>query len=207
VGDRRKDKHKDPETEPELDELPAEEGGEELPSDLEEEHRGGGAAPILSWVLFLVLPCYLLDQLVKFVIVKKVVEGFPIEVIPGFFEILHVRNRGAAFGMLQNLPEWLQPFRTYFFLGVTVVAFVAMLVIFLRSKEKHWLIKLVFGLIIAGALGNLTDRFVYGSVVDFLSVGIGSFRWPTFNLADTYISLGMMGLLLYIFTTPREEDE
>ena len=80
-----------------------------------------------------------------------------------------------------------------------------MFVVFFRAQEKSWLLKLVFGLIIAGALGNLTDRFVYGEVVDFLSVYVGKYRWPTFNLADTYITLAMLGLLFHIFTVPGEE--
>ena len=61
-------------------------------------------------------------------------------------------------------------------------------------------------LIIAGALGNLTDRFLFGEVVDFLSFYIGRFRWPTFNLADTYISLGMAGLLITVLFMPKEPE-
>jgi signal peptidase II len=204
VSDKHKDKHKDKHTEEELEELPEVGCAEEsVPEVVVEEPRGRRRAPLIAWALFLVVPCYALDQIVKYVIVKKIVLGTGFTVIPGFMDIIHVRNTGAAFGMLQGIPEHL---RTWFFLGITLVAFVAMFVVFSRAREKSALLKLVFSLIIAGALGNLTDRFVYGEVVDFLSMYIGSFRWPTFNLADTWITLGMMGLLFHIFTMPTEEE-
>lgn len=196
--DKRDDNYKDWESEEPLEE----EGEGELPREIVEEPRVRRKAPLLAWALFLVLPCFAADQISKSVIVRQVELGTGFNVIPGFFDILHVRNTGAAFGMLQGIPE---PVRTWFFLGITVAAFIAMFVVFFRAQEKSWLLKLVFGLIIAGALGNLTDRFVYGEVVDFLSVYIGKYRWPTFNLADTYITLGMLGLLFHIFTVPGEE--
>jgi signal peptidase II len=199
VSDKHKDKNKDKE----LEELLEEESIEELSDEVVEEPRGRRSAPLISWALFLALPCYVADQIAKSVIVRKVELGTGFNVIPGFFDIIHVRNTGAAFGMLQGIPDSV---RNYFFLGITVVAFIAMFVVFFRAREKSWLLKLVFSLIIAGALGNLTDRFVHGEVVDFLSVYIGRFRWPTFNLADTYITLGMLGLLFHIFTMPKEED-
>lgn len=201
MADRYRDR--DESKDRELEELLEGEGGEGLPEENDGESPREVKAGLVPWVLFLILPCYALDQIVKTIIVKKAELGIPYNVIPGFFDILHVRNTGAAFGMLQNIPVQV---RTYFFLGVTVVAFVAMFVIFMRAKERSRLISLVFSLVIAGALGNLTDRFLYGEVVDFLSVYIGTFRWPTFNLADTYITLGMLGLLFHILTMPREED-
>jgi signal peptidase II len=128
--------------------------------------------------------------------------GTGFNVIPGFFDIIHVRNTGAAFGMLQGIPD---PIRTWFFLGVTVAAIIAILVMFIGIREKSWLLKLVFCLVVAGALGNLTDRFSHSEVVDFLSLYVGRFRWPACNLADVYISLGMIGLIFHILTAPKEE--
>ncbi|HQG32306.1 MAG TPA: signal peptidase II [Deltaproteobacteria bacterium] len=194
---RKKDKNK--EGGPALD--------EEVELDLPEEEpedRDGRRASLLAWALFLVIPCYAADQLSKWLICRKVEVGTGFNVIPGFLDIIHVRNTGAAFGMLQGIPE---PFRTYFFLGITIVAFIAILVVFLKIRERSRLLLAVFSLIIAGALGNLTDRFLFGEVVDFLSLYVGRFRWPTFNLADTYISLGMVGLLVHIFLTPSKEKE
>lgn len=194
---RKKDKSKESEPLFDEDEKP------DLPEE-EPEDRGGKRASLFAWALFLVIPCYAADQLTKWLICRKVEVGTGFNVIPGFLDVIHVRNTGAAFGILQGIPE---PVRTYFFLGITVIAFIAILVVFLRIKERSWLLRVVFSLIIAGALGNLTDRFLFGEVVDFLSLYVGNFRWPTFNLADTYISLGMVGLLIHIFMTPSEEKE
>ncbi|MRR14357.1 signal peptidase II [archaeon] len=177
---------------------------EEIPelSEGPEEPGGGRRGSILPWVLIIVLPCYLADQLTKWLVCRTMEIGTGFNVIPGFFDIIHVRNTGAAFGMLQGIPT---PVRTWFFLGVTIVAFIAIFVMFIRIKEKSWLLKLVFCLIVAGAMGNLTDRFSYSEVVDFLSVYVGRFRWPAFNLADIYITIGMLGLIIHIMTAPKEE--
>lgn len=178
-----------------------EEGGLLPEESIEENKRRRGS--IFAWGLFLVLPCYIADQLTKWLICKNIEVGTGFNVIPGFFDIIHVRNTGAAFGMLQGIPE---PIRTTFFLGITIIAFIAIFMVFIKIKERSWLLKMVFSLVIAGALGNLTDRFIFGEVVDFLSVYVKSFRWPTFNLADTYISIGMIGLLLHIFLMPKEKE-
>lgn len=152
--------------------------------------------PIIRWGLLLVLPCYALDQWTKRLICEQVDIGTGFSVIPGFFDIIHMRNTGAAFSMLQGLPV---AYRTYFFLGVTVIALVAIFTVFWKSTDGSWLLKCVLSLIIAGAIGNLTDRILFNEVVDFLSFYIGRYRWPTFNLADIYISLGMAGLLIHTF--------
>ncbi len=174
----------------------------ELPEE-PEVTQGRKRSGLFIWALAVVLPCYAVDQLTKWLICKKIEIGTGFNVIPGFFDIIHVRNTGAAFGMLQGIPE---PIRTYFFLGVTIAAFIAIFFMFAKIKEKSWLLKLVFSLIVAGAIGNLTDRFMYSEVVDFLSFNLVKWRWPAFNLADVYISLGMIGLLLHIFFMPQDEE-
>lgn len=148
---------------------------------------------VLAWAIFLVLPCYLIDQVSKLLILKNLGIGEGITILPGYFEILHVRNTGAAFGLLQGLPD---PFRTIFFLLITIAACVAILMIFRQSDDDSVLLKVALCLILAGALGNLTDRLVHKEVVDFINVHIRRYAWPTFNIADTFISIGMVGLLL-----------
>jgi signal peptidase II len=156
---------------------------------------------LLIWVLFLTIPCYLVDQLTKRIINTHLSIGQGFTVIPGFFDIIHMRNTGAAFGMLQGLPE---TYRTLFFATITITACAAVFFIFWSMKDTSWIIKAVFSLIIAGALGNLTDRFLFSEVVDFLSFHIGRYRWPTFNMADTYITAGMIGLLIYSFLMQKK---
>lgn len=163
--------------------------------------RSGSLRFLAAWGLLLVLPLYLADQLTKWLVYRSMEVGAGFTVIPGFFDIIHVRNTGAAFGILRDIPESV---RTWFFLGITAVALVAIVVIFWKSGERSWIFKAILCLVIAGALGNLTDRFLFGEVVDFLSFSVGPLRWPTFNLADTYISLGMVGLLTSVLLMPKE---
>lgn len=156
---------------------------------------------LLCWGLFLTAPCYIVDQLTKWLINTHLEIGRGFSVIPGFFDIIHMRNTGAAFGMLQGLPE---TYRTLFFASITIIACAVVFYIFWSMTETSWLLKAVFSLIIAGAIGNLTDRFFFNEVVDFLSFHLGSFRWPTFNMADTYISIGMIGLLIHSFLIQKK---
>ncbi|MDT8273165.1 MAG: signal peptidase II, partial [Desulfomonilia bacterium] len=129
------------------------------------------------WGLLLTLPCYVLDQWTKRLIVSSLDIGQGFTVIPGFFDIIHTRNPGAAFSLLQSLPE---TYRTLFFTGVTLVAFVAVFFVFFKASRASVVLKLTMSLIVAGAIGNLTDRYLFNEVVDFLSFSVGSFRWPTF---------------------------
>ena len=162
---------------------------------------GRSFGSIIRWGLLLVLPLYALDQWTKRLICDQVDIGTGFTVIPGFFDIIHMRNTGAAFSLLQGIPV---TYRTYFFLSVTIIALVAIFTLFWKSSETSWLLKAVMSLIIAGAIGNLTDRILFNEVVDFLSFYIGHYRWPTFNLADTYISLGMAGLIIHTFFTSKK---
>jgi signal peptidase II len=159
---------------------------------------------LLLWIGLLALPCYIIDRLTKWLVYSRMEVGTGFTVIPGFFDIIHARNTGAAFGMLQNLPE---AYRTLFFIMVTLVACIAMFVIFWKTIDDSWVLKAVFSLIIAGALGNLTDRIMFNEVVDFLLFHLGRYRWPTFNMADTWISAGMIGLLVYSFFSPEKSGK
>jgi signal peptidase II len=156
---------------------------------------------LATWTGLLAVPCYGIDQWTKWLVNENMEIGSGFTVIPGFIDIIHARNTGAAFGILQGLPE---TYRTPFFGLITLIACGAILVIFWKMADDSWLLKTVLCLIIAGALGNLTDRLIFGEVVDFLSFHIGRFRWPTFNMADTWISLGMAGLLVQTFLVQKK---
>jgi signal peptidase II len=155
---------------------------------------------LLAWGILLVLPCYLIDQVTKLLILKHLQIGQAITILPGYFEILHVRNTGAAFGILQGLPD---PYRTIFFLVITILACGAMLMIFRHADDDSIFLKAALCLILAGALGNLTDRLIHQEVVDFINVHVQSWRWPTFNIADSYISVGMVVLIISMMKSPK----
>ena len=132
-----------------------------------------------------------LDQLTKYVIQTHVRLHSIITVVPGFFNITHVRNKGAAFGMLSTLPEF---WRNTFFITVTIIAVAAIIALIVKTQER--LPVYTFSLIAGGALGNLIDRVRYGEVVDFVQWYVKSYYWPSFNVADSAITIGVVLLAI-----------
>lgn len=137
----------------------------------------------------------LVDQVAKFIIIKYVFLHDTIQVIPGFFNITHVRNKGAAFSLLSDLPAALRP---AFFIIVTCAALVVIVAVIRRTQVRLQLVAL--SLIAGGAVGNLVDRIRFGEVVDFIDWYVRSWHWPAFNVADSAISIGAVllggGMLL-----------
>ena len=130
------------------------------------------------------------DQVTKALVVASVPFGGRQEVVGDFVQIWHVRNTGAAFSLF--------PGATWLFMLVTAGALV-MIAYFYRSfRARGAWIHVILGTVLGGTLGNLTDRLRHGYVVDFLSVGIGDMRWPTFNVADSALVVGIGLLVLYL---------
>jgi len=160
-------------------------------------------------VLLTIVPSvFVLDQLTKLAILKLVELGDRIPVIPGFFDIVHFRNTGAAFGMFSDAHH---SFRVPFFYAVAVVAIVAIAFFYRSLPEREKLMPVAFSLVLAGIAGNVLDRIFLGSVVDFLSFHLGDaaldftlfgarkhipLEWPAFNVADSAITVAM-GLLIW----------
>lgn len=133
------------------------------------------------------------DRLTKLWIVDRLAHGGEVEVISGFFSIVHFRNPGAAFGMASGLTS---PWREALLISVAVLA-VAMLANLVRmSSSNERLLRVSAALIIGGAIGNLYDRVAYGEVVDFLYFYWGQWYWPAFNVADSCISVGAVLLIV-----------
>jgi Lipoprotein signal peptidase len=111
-----------------------------------------------------------------------------------FFRITLVLNPNTAFGISlgENFPY------------APVSGALALFVLYLLVKEKNIFSKTMYSLILAGALGNITDRIINGAVVDFIDLGIGNLRWFTFNLADVFVSLGIAGLIIGGFIVKNE---
>jgi signal peptidase II len=138
------------------------------------------------WVGTIIGIVLLLDQITKYIIEKNVRLFDVIPVIPGFFNITHVRNKGAAFSLFAGAPE---AFRSLFFATVTIVAIVAIVLLIRKTNER--LLIVAFSLIAGGAVGNLIDRVRYGEVVDFIQWYVKSHFWPSFNIADSAITVGV----------------
>lgn len=158
-----------------------------MPGRLRAKHIG-----LLGLSLVLVL----LDQISKGVVVQtlRIYESIP--VIPGFFNIVHVRNRGMAFGMM-NRPD--ADMISWILSGVTVIAIVILVVWLFRLKEDETGMAWGLTCILGGAFGNLIDRVRYGEVVDFLDVYVGTYHWPAFNVADASITVGTFLVAFMLF--------
>jgi signal peptidase II len=143
----------------------------------------------------------ILDQVSKIIISGSIRFYDSIPVIDGFFNLVHVRNRGMAFGLM-NRPD--TGISQYFLIAVTIIA--VLLIIIWAFKLKHGERGLLFGLslILGGAVGNLIDRIRLKEVIDFLDVYMGSYHWPAFNVADSAITVGAIWIASYIifFSSP-----
>lgn len=143
------------------------------------------------------------DQLTKIWIVETVHYGEIFVWIPGILDITHARNPGGAFSFLAGAPV---VGRMTFFIGATLAAIGLLLVFFRRLEPEMRLVALALGGILGGAVGNLIDRIAYGEVIDFIDVHLWfGYTWPTFNLADSFIVVGIVFLFLDVFENDVEE--
>lgn len=135
------------------------------------------------------LSIILLDQISKFVVIHTIRPYESIPVIRGFFHLVHVRNRGIAFGLMNRSDV---DALVYFLIAATLAAIV--LLLYWISKLKNEDRRLTPGLsfILGGAVGNLIDRLRLREVIDFIDLFIGPYHWPAFNIADSAITIGVI---------------
>ena len=148
----------------------------------------------LPWLLSLSALVILLDRLTKVWVEKHIELGGAIPVIPRILRITHWTNEGAAFSMFaeSGSPHTVR----WVLVAFSVIAAVAVLIALVRLGDKFTLTTVALALILAGALGNVHDRILYGSVIDFIEVHIFSYHWPDFNVADSAVVIGACLLLL-----------
>lgn len=147
----------------------------------------------------------ILDQVTKVYIRDTLGLYESIPIFDSFFHITHARNTGGAFSLFADVTASV---RVPFFLGVAVVAVVALFYFLRQVSEQDRLLQFALAGILGGAVGNFIDRLLLGSVTDFLDLHYGAWTWPTFNVADSFISIGMVVLLLHSFFAsdlPQEE--
>lgn len=143
----------------------------------------------------LMLLCVIVDQLTKALVTGFIPYHHSIVVIPGFFDLVHVLNRGAAFGFLNRSDmDW----QFWLFLVATLVA-CGLILSMARTARYNRLLFSGFGLLLGGAVGNLIDRVRLRAVIDFMDMYVGNWHWPAFNVADMSICLGavLTGLALW----------
>jgi len=139
------------------------------------------------WLILPALGVVFFDQLTKQIIIKSLNIYETVPVIQGFFDLVHVRNRGMAFGIMNDAKS---NSGTWLLLAMSSVAIVLLLVWFFRLKDEGVFFTLSLSLILGGAVGNIIDRLRFGEVVDFLDVYVGAYHWPAFNVADAAITVG-----------------
>jgi signal peptidase II len=144
---------------------------------------------------------FALDRLSKLAVEARFSFFDTYKVIPGFFEIVRSENRGVAFGILDaSNAGW----RTPLLIALSIAAVVMIGAMVWRTERLSRASLWGFGLILGGAAGNLFDRAVAGRVTDFLLVSIGSYQWPTFNIADSAIDIGAAVLLIELIRSKRQ---
>ncbi|GAA0121349.1 signal peptidase II [Clostridium faecium] len=133
----------------------------------------------------------ILDRLSKIWAIKVLKNNEGIEIIRNFFSFEYLENRGAAFGIFQN--------KLWFLIASTFLVVGIILFYLIKYKPKATLTKISFAMIISGAIGNFYDRIIYKYVVDFILIHYKDvYHFPTFNVADIFVTLGTIGLIICI---------
>jgi signal peptidase II len=159
--------------------------------------KGGFSKAVI--LLLTALTILVADQLTKALVVANLAIGEKARLLGDLVQVWHAQNRGAAFSLFQG--------GTVFFLIVSVLS-IGMVAYFQRSLRDRtpWL-HVVLGIVLGGTLGNFIDRLRQGYVTDWLSIGVGDTRWPTFNVADSSVVIGIGILVIYLFLTSPDRRE
>jgi signal peptidase II len=145
-------------------------------------------------ILSLSLPLYALDQLTKQWVLRSINPYDARVVVPDFFSLVNITNTGAAFGSFKG--------NNTFFVVISVIALVAVTVLLMRHRRSDPWRDVSLALLLAGILGNLTDRLLYGHVMDFLLFNLHiryADPWPAFNVADSCISIAVVLFIIHSF--------
>ena len=145
-----------------------------------------------------------LDRWSKHAVAQRISLYSHIQIIPGFFQITHTENTGAAFSLFADSPA---PWKTAMLIAFSGIALVVVSILLLKNHHAQVATGVALSLIMGGALGNLWDRVARGRVVDFLLVYYKRYQWPVFNLADGAIVIGAGLLVLEILFHKGSEKE
>jgi signal peptidase II len=149
--------------------------------------------------LLLMAAIVLVDQGTKALVVRTLELHQYVPLVDGLLSFSHVRNRGAAFGLLSN---WDVPYQSVLLSALSIVALLAIGAYFVRLPPGSRLPRIALALVLGGAFGNLIDRIRLGYVVDFVHLYWREHQWPDFNAADSAITIGVALLVLDILRSP-----
>lgn len=148
----------------------------------------------MKLILFLSVPLYAMDQLTKQWVVRSINPWDARIVVPDFFSLVNVTNTGAAFGSFRG--------NNTFFIVISLIALIVVTTLLLRPRHYDRWRDVSLALLLAGILGNLTDRLLYGHVIDFLLFNLHiryADPWPAFNVADSCISIAVVLFIIHSF--------
>lgn len=148
--------------------------------------------------IFTIIVVFFIDQLTKYIVKKTFISGEVVRLLP-FLNFTFVENKGIAFGILHKGGD----LKHLILLVVTILAIILLFYLFYSVKNFSIKRAIIFGLIAGGALGNLYDRIFNGAVVDFIEIYYKNFHWPVFNIADTFITCGI--ILIFFFQLIKKE--
>src|SRR5437867_11515834 len=158
----------------------------------------------MKFIFLLSLPLYALDQLTKYLVLRFVDPDQPRVVVSGFLTLVNVTNTGAAFGSFKN--------NNSFFVILSCLALLFVVALLVRRRSRDAWRDVSLALLAAGVLGNLTDRLLYGHVIDFLLFDFGPnvpkflHPWPAFNVADSCICLAVACFIIHSFRQQKSVE-
>ena len=148
----------------------------------------------MRFIVFLSLPLYALDQWTKYLVLQHINPSESRPIVPDFFYLVNITNTGAAFGSFKD--------NNVFFVAISCLALLFVLLLLVRQRSRdHWR-DVSLALLSAGILGNLTDRLLYGHVIDFLLFDLHipyAHPWPAFNVADSCITIAVACFIIHSF--------
>ena len=156
----------------------------------------------MRFIFFLSLPLYALDQWTKLMVLRSISPDEPRAVVPDFFNLVNVTNDGAAFGSFRG--------NNTFFIAISAIAFLVVLALLVQRRPRDIWRDASLALLLAGILGNLTDRLLYGHVIDFLLFDLHisyAHPWPAFNVADSCISIAVVSFVLHSFWQGKRPEK
>ena len=155
----------------------------------------------MRFILFLSLPLYALDQLTKHLVLRSISPFDARVIVPDFFTLVNVTNTGAAFGSFKG--------NNAFFIAISILALLVVTFLLIRRRPPDALRDVSLALLLAGILGNLTDRLLYRHVIDFLLFNLHiryADPWPAFNVADSCISIAVVFFIIHSFRKQKSAE-
>ncbi len=163
------------------------------------ERPAGGSFAKAAILLLTAVAILVADQVTKALVVANLAVGEHARLLGDLVQVWHAQNRGASFSLFQG---W-----SIVFLVVSVLS-IGMVAYFHRSlRDRSPWLHLLLGVILGGTLGNFIDRLRQGYVTDWLSIGFGETRWPTFNVADSSLVVGIGILVVYLLLNNPDRRE